>query len=330
MCRIEGRESVEELQGKIWIFCSDTTAGRPDMQIEETIGFQIRSKYASLRSSEKKVADFILMNERRCRKLTLGELAKQSEVSQPTVVRFVKALGYDSFKTFRYRLIEEAAGRGASSEYGNDVRAMYGYPLKYGEGVSQIPARVVATTVKMLENALKSISIAEFERTVTMITNARRVVLFCVENSSATAKDLMTKLMYLGIDCRYDEDYYIQRIQAAALNEQDVAIGISYSGQSKDVVDVMKCAKKAGANTIAITNFAHALIGKWSDVVLCCSQEQLMYGDAIFSRTTQIAVVDMIYMGLLTSCYEHYTDQLDKNSRIIRDKAYEEKSTRHE
>ena len=300
------------------------------MQIEETLGFQIRSKYASLRSSEKKVADFILMNEWKCRKLTLGELAEQSGVSQPTVVRFVKALGYDSFKAFRYRLIEEAAGGEGASTQENSVRAMYGYPLNYGEDVSQIPARVVATTVKMLENVLKSISITEFERTIAMITNARRVVLFCVENSSATAKDLMTKLLYLGIDCRYDEDYYIQRIQAAALGAEDVAIGISYSGQSKDVVDVMRYARKAGAHTIAITNFEQALIGKWSDVVLCCSQEQLMYGDAIFSRTTQIAIVDMIYMGVIISGYERYTGQLDKNSRIIRDKAYEGKSLGHE
>lgn len=298
------------------------------MQVEEMMGFRIRSKYASLRSSEKRVADFVLKNEWECRKLTLEELAKRSGVSQPTVVRFVKALEYDSFKEFRYRLIEEATGGEISSDSENGVRAMYGYPLKRGEDVAQVPARVVATTVKMLENVLKSISVEEFERTIEMIANARRVMLFCVENSSATAKDLMTKLIYLGIDCRYDEDYYIQRIQAAALEERDVAIGISYSGQSKDVVDVMKCAKKAGAHTIAITNFEHALIGKWSDLVLCSSQEQLMYGDAIFSRTTQLAIVDMIYMGLITSRYERYTEQLDKNSRIIRDKAYEEKSVR--
>lgn len=294
------------------------------MQIEETMGFQIRSKYASLRSSEKKVADFILMNEWRCRKLTLEELAKQSRVSQPTVVRFVKALGYDSYKAFRYRLIEEAAGGEGAANRENDVWAMYGYSVKKADDIAMVPARVVATTVKMLENVLKSISVEEFERTVEMIANARRVVLFGVENSAATARDLLTKLMYLGIDCRYEEDYYIQRIQAAGLDGQDVAIGISYSGQSKDVVDVMKCAKKAGAQTIAITNFDHTRIVKWSDRVLCCSQEQLLYGDAIFSRTTQIAVVDMIYMGLIISRYDAYTEKLDQNSQIVRDKAYEE------
>lgn len=87
-----------------------------------------------------------------------------------------------------------------------------------------------------------------------VLANARKIVLCGVENSSAAAKDLMTKLLYLGYDCRFDEDYYIQHISAAALTEKDVMVGISYSGQSKDTVDIMKAAKKAGAQTICITN----------------------------------------------------------------------------
>lgn len=283
------------------------------------MGFRIRSKYALLRSSEKKVADYVLAHEMECRRLKLEELANFSKVSQPTVIRFVKALGYESFRDFRYRLIETTLNKKEETE---DVHALYGYQLEKEETVEHIPVRVVATTIKMLENMLKSISTEQFKESVEMIVNAKRVVLFSVENSTATAKDLMTKLAYLGIDCRCDEDYYIQRIQAASLTEEDLAIGISYSGQSKDVVDVMKVAKKVGARTISITNFEDALINRWSDVVLCCSQEQLMYGDSIFSRTTQIAIVDMIYMGIITSDYEKYTEKLNKNSQIIQDKAY--------
>ena len=170
---------------------------------------------------------------------------------------------------------------------------------------------------------LKSISGDQFEETIRMLANARRILLCCVENSSAAAKDLMTKLLYLGYDCRYDEDYYIQKIAAAALTEEDVVVGISYSGQSKDTVDVMKTAKKAGAQTIAVTNFREARISRWSDVMLCCSQEQWLYGDCIFSRTTQIVLNDMIYMGLIAYDYDRSTAQLDKNSRIVSDKAYQ-------
>lgn len=294
------------------------------MQVEtrENIGYKIRSGYASLRKSEQRVADYVLNHERICGRITLEELARRSEVSQPTVMRFVKALGYDSFKEFRYQMMEESL-REPQQENGN-LHAMHGYLLEPSRQLKLIPAKVVATSVNAIEDMLKSISGESFEQTIRMLAKARRITLCCVENSSATARDLQVKLLYLGYDCRYDADYYVQQIQAAALGEEDVMIGISYSGQSRDTVDVMKTAKKAGAQTICITNFRESRISKWSDVVLCCSQEQWMYGDSIFSRTTQMVMNDMIYMGLLANDYEQCTGRLDENSRLIRNKAYRE------
>ena len=292
------------------------------MDTKENTAYRIRSAYASLRKSEQRVADYVLAHEQVCRKITLEELAKRSGVSQPTVMRFVKALGYENFKDFKYQLMEENIKDHSPDRA--EQYAMHGYSLKPSDNLKIIPAKVVATSVKSIEDMLKSISGEEFERTIRMIAGAMRIMLCCVENSSATAKDLLVKLLYLGYDCRYDEDYYIQQIAAAALTEEDVMIGISYSGQSKDTVDVMKTAKKAGAQTICITNFKESKISKWSDVVLCSSQEQWMYGDSIFSRTTQMVLNDMIYMGLIANNYENCTERLDENSRIIRNKAYKE------
>ncbi len=292
------------------------------MVTKESTAYRIRSTYASLRKSEQRVADYVLTHENTCHKITIEELAKRSGVSQPTVMRFVKALGYENFKDFKYRLMEENISKPLQD--GEEQYAMHGYSLKPSDHLKIIPAKVVATSVKSIEDMLKSISGEEFEKTIRMIAGARKVMLCCVENSSATAKDLMIKLLYLGYDCRYDEDYYVQQIAAAALTKEDVMIGISYSGQSKDTVDVMKTAKKAGAKTICITNFKESKISKWSDLVLCCSQEQWMYGDSIFSRTTQMVLNDMIYMGLIANNYEKCTDRLDENSRIIRNKAYKE------
>lgn len=291
------------------------------MQINDTIAYQIRGNYASLRKSEQKVADYVLENEYACRTMSLDELAKRSGVSQPTVMRFVKTLGFKGFKEFRYKLLEQ------SVREDDTVRGVYpvmhGYQLTPEDELRLIPSKVAATSVRAIEDMLKCISGEEFENTIRMIESARRILLCCVENSSATAMDLMTKLLYLGYDCRYNADYYIQQITAAGVTEQDVVIGISYSGQSKDTVDVMKTAKKAGAQTICITNFRDSQISKWSDIVLCSSQEQWMYGDSIFSRSTQIVLNDMIYMGLLAHNYKRCTDQLDKNSKLIKNKAYD-------
>lgn len=287
---------------------------------KESVDYKIRRNYASLRKSEKKVADYVLASEELCGKISLEKLAERSGVSQPTVVRFVKALGYVGFKEFRYQIIEDIANR---NNMRRDTGAMYGHLIRPEEDLKLIPAKVVASSVEIMENMLKSISGEEFENTIHMLSGAKRIVICGVENSAAAARDLMIKLMYLGYDCRYDADSYIQNILAASLTEQDVMVGISYSGQSKDTVDIMKTAKKSGAHTICITNYRASKICKWSDIILCSSQEQWMYGECIFSRSSQMVINDMIYTGLLSVDYEKRTQFLDDNSKIISDRAYE-------
>ena len=144
-----------------------------------------------------------------------------------------------------------------------------------------------------------------------------------MENSEAAAVDLMTKLSYLGLPCRHFTDCYLQQITAARLTEQDVAVGISYSGESRDTVDALKAAKHAGETTVAITNFRRSPISRHADILICTSQEQHFYGNAIFSRASQILIVDMIYMGLISSDYGHYVEQLNKCEKVVRRKAYD-------
>ena len=155
--------------------------------------------------------------------------------------------------------------------------------------------------IQILEDTLKSISIDTFSKVIDAITHANRIDIYGVENSGTTISDLVTKMLYLGINCRYFKDYYLQRICASSLEKGDVAIGISYSGCSKDTVDVVKIAKKRGATVIVITNFSDAKISEYADLKICMTHQQFLHGDAIFSRASQIAVVDMIYMGVILS-----------------------------
>lgn len=289
------------------------------MEIRNTIRFLIEECYTELRNSEKKVADYLLKCGEGPGDMSLAEMARRTGVSQPTVLRFARALGFDGYKDFQYAWVAEQARKVQEDE---KKKMLYGYQLSQKDTMEEIPSRVIATTISMLENTLMSISSSTLIQVVEKLKIARNIYIFCVENSAATAKDLMTKLLYLGLNCSYMEDSYLQKICASNLTEEDVAIGISYSGQSRDTVDVMRTARRAGASTIVITNFEHSLLGKYADLILCSSQEQLLYGDAIFSRATQLAVVDMIYMGLILSDYQKYTKKLDKSSRLIQDKAY--------
>ena len=79
---------------------------------------RVRSTYAALRPSEQKVADFVLANPERCAKASIGELAEWVQVSQPTVIRFVQALGFDGYRHFKYCLARSQGAQGPAGHFG--------------------------------------------------------------------------------------------------------------------------------------------------------------------------------------------------------------------
>lgn len=286
---------------------------------------QIEAGYGDLRRSEKQAADYILSHMEEVADLPLDRLAYSAKVSQPTVLRMLKALGFNGYKDFRYQLVAELA-RETDREKPDQI--MYGYTLSRQDALEEIPIKMAATTQRMMEETLKNFSGKSYQKAVQKLKKARLIDIYSVENSEVTAMDLLTKLLYLGLPCRHFSDYYFQRISAGSLTSEDVAVGISYSGESKDTVDVMRTARKAGACTIVITNFRDSTIAKYADILICTSQEQFFYGDAIFSRTTQLLIVDMIYMGIIASDYERYVEQLNRCEKVVREKAYDNRKRR--
>ncbi len=281
---------------------------------------QIEKGYADLRRSEKLAADYVLEHMEQIPDLSIDRLAHNAGVSQPTVLRMLRSAGFSGYRDFCYRLVAELAKKAGTGE--GEKGPMYGYTLDKSTPLEEIPFNMAATTQKMLEETIKNFSGKIYQKTVEALANARLIDIYGVENSEATALDLLTKLLYLGLPCRYFSDCYHQQIAAGALTPEDVAVGISYSGESKDTVDSLRKAKKAGARTIAVTNFKDAAISRYADILICTSQEQLMYGDAIFSRSCQILVVDMIYMGIISLDYDRYTDRLKRCEKVVREKAY--------
>ena len=277
----------------------------------------METRYGDMRASEQKAADYEIQHFDQMPQMTLGSLAKKCNVSQPTVLRMIRAVGFTGFKEFRYAVITELA----RAEKEMQIAPLYGYSFKKEDHLEDIPGKIVTTTAKMMEENLKNFSMKTYRSVIEALQKARLIDIYSVENSNVTARDLLTKLLYLGLDCRYMDDVYHQRICAGNLTDQDVAIGISYSGCSVDTVENIRMAKKSGATTIVITNFKDSLISRYADLLICTSQEQIFYGDAIFSRTTQLVLVDMIYMGLLVSNDSRYEKSLDRSSKMVKDKA---------
>ena len=181
-------------------------------------------------------------------------------------------------------------------------------------------------SLRHLEEVLKALSSYEFVRAVNALEKAENISVYAVENSSCTAEDFATKMTYIGKQVYFNKDGYMQKVNAKNLTERDVAMGISHTGQSRHTVDALRCAKESGAMTIAITNYQQALINKYADIILCTENTQYMYGNAIFSRSAQISLVDMLYLGVFLKNYDYYAEKLNNSWKNIQDLVYERDS----
>lgn len=279
---------------------------------------RIKEAFPKLRKSEQRAASYILEHMDEMERISLEKLAKKADVSQPTVLRMLKAAGYEGFREAKFAFVEERLQRESSETY--DILGM---ELEKNNQIEDVPGKIIRNTIKLLEDSLQAISAKELKKAVRAIEKAEKVCIFSVENSNTTAVDLMTKLLYLGIECEFNEDYYLQSIRAGHMKASDVAIGISYTGTSRNTVDVLKQAKKSGAVTIAITNFMDTPLTKYADIVILTSNKQFLYGNDIFSRTIHLAVVDMLYMGLIIEHYDKYEARLKESGKMIKARKYE-------
>ena len=113
--------------------------------MSKEIAQKIRAGYGDMRKSEQKAADFILEHLDTAASFSLDRLALESGVSQPTVMRMLKKIGYESYREFRNQLLLAAElAKAEEREKSGEARALYGYPLHPGERLEEeggIPAR---------------------------------------------------------------------------------------------------------------------------------------------------------------------------------------------
>lgn len=290
------------------------------MDIENSLESRIKSSYARLGKSEQKVADFVLLHGPEVARMSVASLAIQCGVSDPTVVRFANHIGFDGFSDFKLELMKDW---GQKTVRDNPAPLLVDLYVKPDDRLEDIPAKMVNTTIRALTDTLNMMNQSAYRQAVAAIVNAGIIDIYGVGNSGSIANDLMNKFLRIGLNARAFDDNHLQQISSLSLNKNDVAIGISHSGSTRDVVDTLKLARESGATTIALTNFKASKITEYADIELLTGDfETTFYSETMVSRISLLAIVDMLYMGVLLSDFERFTAHLNRVNRLVENKNY--------
>ena len=278
---------------------------------------RIHNCYDSLTDTEKKIADTVLSSPKDAVKMTVKELAERSGTVPSAVVRFCKSIGATGFSDFKICL---------SAELGGKVSATGMLPVGEGDGPQQVFRKVFASGINTLEDTLSMIDFSQAEAIVRLLQQATRVVFFGVGTSSVIAMDAQYRFAQLGIATSACTDILFMNVTAANLKAGDVAVCISHSGSTKATVDAMRRAKKAGADTVAISSFAHSRLAMESDYHLIAFSDDKNYPvEAVSARIAHICILDALMMSLASQNYETLQKHIAERNDVLKEIRYTSK-----
>ena len=272
---------------------------------------KISEALTNLSGAERKVAECVLAEPKWFVHAAVAEIAERAAVSQPTVIRFCRSLGYKGLPEFKLSL---------SANIGHEGMPYVHEELNADDDMGDVTEKVIGNTAASILSARRHLDQTELENAIAMLTHARRVEFYGVGNSGIVAQDAQHKFFRFGISTVAYVDPHIQLMAAAVLTSQDVLVVISNSGSSIEVLDSVSIAKENGAAVIAITRFDSPLARMADCVLSVAAQEDSELYTPMISRLLQLVVVDILAIGLALRLGETASLQLEKGKRSIQPK----------
>lgn len=266
---------------------------------------RIKGSYASLRPSEQKVADVIIKSPQRIIHLSVGELARLSEVSEATIVRFCQNIGYSGFQSLKMSLAQDVAV----------PMQFIPQEITLKDDLNEIISKVSHSNLQAISDTTEILDKGQLERAIEVISNARRIEFCGVGFSGLVAQDAAIRLRRIGLNTISYEDPHLQANSAALLSKEDVLVGVSLLGKTADILYSLKQAKLAGATTISLTQYSKNPISEIADINLYTTTENELFRTGA-SRIAQLHVVDILYAAIAVRRYDKSIECIKKTKRI--------------
>ncbi|HOQ97489.1 MAG TPA: MurR/RpiR family transcriptional regulator [Anaerolineae bacterium] len=258
--------------------------------MEEMAEFQRRleERYSSLTKSEQRIASYLLANSDEAAFFTAVELAQRLEVSEATVVRFARAVGYDGFPELRrclqnlFRVKVTPANRLQRALA--DLRGSQGHIL----------AKVVAMEVEYLTEALHTVDPAEFDRAAEILLAGRTIHVFSTGPSRILADLAELRLRRFGVPTVAITESGRDVLERLLLLQPGDAVLIAgFHRITGELVAVIDQARAHGCGSVFLTDTLGATFKDRVDVVLAARRGPV---STFHSLTVPMAIINALIL----------------------------------
>ena len=258
-------------------------AKRDDNLIED-----IQSRLDSLNKSERKVGEAILRDPSAATRYSIAALARAADVSEPTVNRFCRGFSATGFPDFKIRLAQSIA---TGTPY-------VGQNVEPDDSVAEFADKIMLSTIASLDKARQALDPKALATAIDYLIQAKQINFFGMGGSAPVALDAQHKFFRFNIPVMSYDDALMQRMVAAGSSTGDVIVMISYTGRTRETVDIAKIARANGATVIGITNPDSPLADACTVVLEVTAPENTEVYMPMSSRIIHLTVIDILATGV--------------------------------
>lgn len=261
-----------------------------------------------LRKSELKVADHVLLDPAAVMHSSMADLAHSVGISEPTIVRFCRAIGCSGFQDLKLKLAQSLA---AGASFGQ-------FAIHEDDSVADYSLKIFDTTLHTLMEVREKLDPVELQKAVTAMSQAQRVEFYGFGASGAVAADAQHKFFRLLLTAAAYSDPHMQAMSAVTLKPTDVAICISQSGRSKDLLITANLVRESGASLITLCP-SQTPLAELSTVNLAIDvHEDTEIYTPLTSRIAHLVVIDVLAMGVAMARGPSLVNHLKSVKRSLR------------
>lgn len=269
---------------------------------------RIREAMAVLTETDLVIGNYILEHQSEVLNYSTQKLATLTKTSPSAIIRFSKKVGFTGFPQLKIELAKDVSNE--SSEFDSI--------LDPNEDMESLIKKAYQSNIQTIEKTYGLIDSVVIENAVEKLLNARTIYLFGIGGSGTVCEDFQHKLLRIGKTAIYYQDTHSQLTAVPSIGKDDLALFISYSGKTKEMITAAKWIKKGKISSIAITQSQYNELGKLVDLAITIpSEEKELRIGATSSRLSSLIIVDLLYYGVARHDKENTHKRLVKTREII-------------
>lgn len=255
----------------------------------------LRSDTDALSGVERKIANIILDDPQKFMSCSLSEVSELASVSQGSIINFSKKFAGGGFPTLKLQIAANL------SDYEQQPFSV----IDKDDSFKDIFHKIINSDIVALKNTASINDEETFHRVIRKILTAKKVELYGIFQSAVIATDFQHQLLQLGIPASFVSDVLTCAIQASMLDPDCLVIAISFSGRTKDIIDVVKLARAGNVPVVCLTSNPNAPLAKLSDDVLVAAAG----GSSIGETSSEIRSSMLLLTDAICSCLRSKIDE---------------------